>query len=158
VLPGHRARFFSGDWAKLSELLLRKRELDSPPGGSCGGDICSTAYQPLPADGFDLILSSDTIYEAESTSRLWGLIQAQLRFPSGVALVAAKSYYFGVGGSVAAFRLLVEADGRFSCSTVRVIENGASNRREVLAVRWRSLAASDEPHGTTVDGNVSRHS
>lgn len=156
VLPGHRARFFSGDWARLSELLLHKREKENPPGDSCEGAIPSRARPPLPADGFDLILSSETIYEADSTSRLWSLIQAQLHFPSGVALVAAKSYYFGVGGSVAAFRSLVEADGRFSCSTVRVIENGASNRREVLAVRWRSLALATgyKRQGGTVDGSI----
>jgi hypothetical protein len=157
--PGNRARFFSGDWSRLNDLLLYKREQENPPGGNCGGAIYGTSdtisgmagaisgtsdalfgtpRPPLPADGFDLILSSETIYESESAARLCGLILAQLRRPSGVALVAAKSYYFGVGGSVAAFRSRVEADGRFTCSTVKVIEDGASNRREVLAIRWRS--------------------
>ena len=54
-----------------------------------------------------------------------------------MALIAAKSYYFGVGGSVADFRSLVDADGRFECKGVRTFEDGASNRREVLSVRWR---------------------
>jgi len=33
------------------------------------------SVEPIPADGFDLILSSDTIYDVESTQRLWGLIK-----------------------------------------------------------------------------------
>ena len=56
------------------------------------------------------------------------------------ALVAAKSYYFGVGGSVAAFRQLVEADGRFECAVARTFDDGASNRREVLANESEALA------------------
>jgi hypothetical protein len=59
----------------------------------------------------------------------------------GVALIAAKSYYFGVGGSVADFCALVQADHRFACESVRIFEDGQSNRREVLQVRWRDAPA-----------------
>ena len=58
-----------------------------------------------------------------------------------MALIAAKSYYFGVGGSVADFCALVQADHRFACESVRTFEDGQSNRREVLQVRWRDAPA-----------------
>lgn len=116
-------RFVSGDWAELTPLL-------DPAEG-----------------GFDLILSAETIYSTDATPRLWRLIQQQLRHPSGVALIASKSYYFGVGGSVADFCALVQADRRFTCEPVRTFEDGQSNRREVLQVRWRDapLPNVDQP-------------
>ena len=52
-------------------------------------------------------MSADTIYSPESTRRLWKLVSEQLR-PGGTALIAAKAYYFGVGGCVADFEKLVE--------------------------------------------------
>lgn len=63
---------------------------------------------------------------------LYRAIKACLRPGSGVALVAAKSYYFGVGGGTAAFAKLVREDGCFACEQVAVIDDGASNKREIL--------------------------
>jgi hypothetical protein len=42
---------------------------------------------------------------------------ANLKRPSGVAFVAAKTYYFGVGGSVNDFIDLVRLDNVFSIET-----------------------------------------
>jgi hypothetical protein len=39
--------------------------------------------------------------------------------PHGEVLVAAKSYYFGVGGSTDSFRKAVTADGVMECTQVR---------------------------------------
>ena len=64
------------------------------------------------------------------------MIRDQLR-PGGTALVAAKSYYFGVGGSVADFKARVESaepSGEFGWRVLRMIEDGASNRREVFSI------------------------
>lgn len=104
-----RVRFVSGDWSCVSAMLRT--------GNS----------------GMDLILSAETIYNSESAKRLWQLVRENLS-ARGVALVAAKSYYFGVGGSVAEFKSMVTADSQFECRTVRVWEDGASNRRECLAI------------------------
>jgi hypothetical protein len=54
-----------------------------------------------------------------------------------VAFVAAKTYYFGVGGGTAAFRALVEKDGAMAVTPVAVIDDGASNKREILELRFR---------------------
>ena len=92
-------RFVSGDWASVSskltdEHIARRREHRRR---ALEGDKAAAATTDV---GFDLILTSDTIYSPAATPALWSLIRAQLR-PKGVALVAAKSYYFGVGGSSA---------------------------------------------------------
>lgn len=41
-----------------------------------------------------------------------------LQPPHGVVYVAAKSFYFGVGGSTASFTDLVKADGILECTQV----------------------------------------
>lgn len=125
-----KVRFVSGDWACVSAHLNATAQASLRPendAASSHAQVCS----------MDLILSSDTIYSSEATSRLWQLIR-ELLSADGTALIAAKSYYFGVGGSVAEFKDLVASDGQFQCRTVRVWEDGASNRRECLAVTRRS--------------------
>ena len=82
-------------------------------------------------------ITSDSVQNFRNV--LSGLGEFEVGIPDtirGVALIAAKSYYFGVGGSVADFCALVASDGRFACETVRTFEDGQSNRREVLRVRW----------------------
>lgn len=57
--------------------------------------------------------------------------------PGGEAYVAAKSYYFGVGGSTAAFRGLVERDGELVAVDLGSIQDGVSNKRELIKLTWR---------------------
>ena len=133
-----RVRFISGDWTCVNAMLLAEGaypgDIDCTlshgkglaPAGE-GPDAGSGAY------GFDFILSAETIYSTAAAPRLWELVRTQLR-PGGTALLAAKSYYFGVGGSVQDFKALVAAEPGFQCKTVRVWEDGASNRRECFAV------------------------
>jgi hypothetical protein len=60
-----------------------------------------------------------------------------LQKPSGRAIVAAKSYYFGVGGGVAAFKAVVEAEALFSISHLKTIRDDSSNIREIIELTWR---------------------
>lgn len=46
--------------------------------------------------------------------------QQVLQPPHGVVYVAAKSFYFGVGGSTTSFAELVKADGILECTQVCV--------------------------------------
>ena len=55
--------------------------------------------------------------------------------PGGVALIAAKTYYFGVGGGTAAFVDLVNKEGGMRVATVATLDDGASNKREILELR-----------------------
>jgi SAM-dependent methyltransferase len=127
LVDARRVRFLSGDWACVSELLQAEAS-------------------PAAAASFDVIVSADTIYSEAASRRLWQLVRELLR-PGGTSLIAAKSYYFGVGGSVAAFKLLVAADPRFACRTVRTWEDGASNRREVFAITRVPDSAAGESVG-----------
>ena len=113
-----RVRFLSGDWETVNALLLSERSATAAYVGAqrpdqgirSDGELRGT--YPALDEGFDGLLSADTIYSPSATPRLWKLLSSQLR-PGGLALIAAKSYYFGVGGSVASFKALAEADGRF---------------------------------------------
>lgn len=53
-------------------------------------------------DTYDLILTSETIYNANNYLKLIKLFEKKLK-PSGRILLIAKNYYFGVGGSITEF-------------------------------------------------------
>ncbi len=63
---------------------------------------------------------------------------------SGRALIGAKRYYFGVGGSTALFAQRLSEDAaaeadpsaRLTSQVIKVIENGASNLREIVEVSF----------------------
>lgn len=57
--------------------------------------------------------------------------------PGGCALIASKRFYFGVGGGTYSLQSLVEADGRLAYELVQVYEDGQSNIREIIALRYR---------------------
>lgn len=63
-----------------------------------------------------------------------------LQPPLGVAYIAAKRYYFGVGGGTQSFRQLVAADGLFEVTSVACVEDptetGGGNVREVLKLAF----------------------
>lgn len=105
-------RYFAGSWDALPGLLEGQ--------GLLGG--------------YDVVLTAETIYSLEAMRSLHACLAACLR-PAGsasVAYVAAKSYYFGVGGGTDAFSRLVAAEGRFACTTFAVLDDGLSMRREIL--------------------------
>jgi hypothetical protein len=58
----------------------------------------------------------------------------------GTALVAAKRFYFGVGGSTAAFVAAAARYGDMKCQRIKVYQDGRSNIRELVAVTWRKPA------------------
>lgn len=68
---------------------------------------------------------------------LVGFVQG-LRPKVGQAWIAAKSYYFGVGGGTASFIQLVDRDGTFEVKAVDVIDDGASNKREILLLSFKA--------------------
>jgi SAM-dependent methyltransferase len=107
-----RVGFFSGDWSDPALLGMMGR-------GS-----------------YDLILTSDTLYSVAYMLPLFRACAALLA-PGGSALVAAKRYYFGIGGSTMEFADLVKREGRgeWSCTLVDTIEDGKSNIREILLLK-----------------------
>ncbi|KAF9911362.1 Histidine protein methyltransferase 1 [Linnemannia zychae] len=108
-----QSRFFLGDWSGLVELLGFKSDEDK----------------------YDLILTSETIYAEESHEKLYATIKNSLK-RGGKALVAAKTFYFGVGGDILSFRRLIEKDGVFDIKVVFSAQ--AFVRREILELTFKA--------------------
>ncbi|KZV87713.1 hypothetical protein EXIGLDRAFT_679682 [Exidia glandulosa HHB12029] len=78
---------------------------------------------------YNLVLTSETVYEPASLSPLVSLLHAS----GGRRLVAAKRVYFGVGGGVREFVLEVERAGG-TADTVWETSSGVA--RAILDVKW----------------------
>ncbi len=74
-----------------------------------------------------MILTSETIYEAENSANLCKLINTCLK-DDGVAYVAAKHNYFGCSGSIEFFKTTCRND--FNVKTV--FEHSEGVRREII--------------------------
>lgn len=120
----NRAFFVSGDWAdeELLRRLLSWRPRSSAAsglggggGGAGAGDTATVAA--LDEGRFSLILSAETVYTAEALEALHALIARTLA-PGGVALAAAKRYYFGLGGGT---RALCEHAAKLGILSARVV-------------------------------------
>ena len=120
------ASFIAGEWSAVAPLLA------AAPARGGGGDDEAAAT----AGQFDLVLSADTLYSAAAYAALCELLRGVLSRRGGVALLAAKRYYFGVGGGTREFEVIAAAAG-FDVSRAAVYDDGASNIREVLRVTWR---------------------
>jgi hypothetical protein len=121
----------SGDWLDMSQQLLNV---------SSSSSSSSSPTSKLPVDGkFDLIVAAETTYTELAARETAMLLYRHLRPNSGLALVATKRYYFGVGGGVDAFRMYAERlYDSFVIETVDVVDNGSGNIREVLRVTLKS--------------------
>eukprot|EP00892_Ulva_mutabilis_P011712 jgi/Ulvmu1/8913/UM005_0004.1 len=105
----NRAGYIDGDFQSASGVLCRE----------------------FSGQQFDLILTAESIYNSASVPPLIAAFSECLA-PAGIILVAAKSYYFGVGGGVASFKKDVIHDGRFQCQSLTRVDDGKSNMREVM--------------------------
>ena len=103
----NNCKFYSGDWSSLTAVL--------------------------PSRSYDIILTSETIYSLSSQPKLLTALKCLLRPQVGVAYVAAKSFYFGVGGSVSSFVELLREDGYFHVEKCHVVDYEIS--REILMLK-----------------------
>ena len=67
----------------------------------------------------------------------------------GVIYVAAKAYYFGVGGGSRAWLRACEEDGTFVCEVVRRVEDGKSNLREIIRMTHKKKETTTTTTATT---------
>lgn len=104
-----KTMFLSGDW-KAVDVFLKSKNIE-----------------------FDLIVSSETIYNVNYYPALHSLICNCLR-KNGHALLANKTYYFGVGGSSKDFAEYVKKQGRLSIEVILEINEGVN--REILKLEW----------------------
>ena len=107
-----RLKLFSGDWSAVGKHLRAENS-------------------PL----FDLILSSETIYNIDYYPKILDFLQENLS-EKGEALFAAKTHYFGVGGGTYNFVNFISKSGIFDISVVKKIKHGLT--REILKVCKRN--------------------
>lgn len=99
------------------------------------------AWQGLPAvldRTYDVVLSTDTVYAKEQIDALAECVLDVLA-PGGVAFIAGKTYYFGVGGGTQAFdsrlnELARERGEAVDTRIVKEIRDGYSNIREIVKI------------------------
>lgn len=96
--------FYSGDWKSFADLTQDDKK-------------------------FDIILSSETIYNPKNHLKLLNTIYSKIKI-SGIALIAAKTCYFGLGGGIRQFEDLIKKDKRFNSVVVWVSSGGVS--REII--------------------------
>ncbi|XP_051481339.1 histidine protein methyltransferase 1 homolog [Apus apus] len=97
-----KCRFFSGEWSEVSQLLLNSNK---------------------PFSKYDLILTSETIYNPDYYSALHDTL-AQLLDKNGRVYLASKVHYFGVGGGIYLFERFIEERNVFRSSIVKIIDKG----------------------------------
>ncbi|XP_006115945.1 histidine protein methyltransferase 1 homolog [Pelodiscus sinensis] len=111
-----KCRFFSGEWTEFSQLML--------------SDSNSLSK-------YDLILTSETIYNPEYYSALHDTL-SKLLHKNGCVYLASKAHYFGVGGGVHLFEKFIEERNVFKTRTVKVIDEGL--RRYIIEMAFKSAS------------------
>ena len=124
-----KVTFVCGDWSKLSD-------------NTCSVDRFSE--KSVGFRRFDVIFSSETVYDPTSYPVIRSFLEKYLEPESGIALFAGKLYYFGVGGGTTSFQQYMATSVRvgtqqwqwqWQCVSLGHFEDGQSNSREVLALR-----------------------
>ncbi|XP_066583468.1 histidine protein methyltransferase 1 homolog isoform X3 [Prorops nasuta] len=95
-----RCKFYSGDWEAFSQL-----------------------YSNNSGRKYDIIFTSETIYNPDNHQKLYNVFKENLK-KGGVAYIAGKIYYFGVGGCMRQFENLAKKDGIFKTDVVWKCEEG----------------------------------
>lgn len=115
----------AGDWNEMSKCLKVGNRTNLPVA--------------IPHDGkFDVILAAETTYSQDAANDTARLIVHHLK-DGGIAYVATKRYYFGVGGGSDAFRDGIQQHSsrqdQLQVDTLQVYDNGAGNIRELIRVQ-----------------------
>lgn len=106
-----KTSFFCGDWSNF-ECILGENHM------------------------YDIILTSETIYSAQSQTKLLRIFQKFLS-PYGIIFVAAKSHYFGVGGSTLLFTQLIQESKLFN---YEIVEETIGLHRQIIKLTWMPLS------------------
>lgn len=112
-IAASKTKFYFGDWTDFAS--------------------CHAASGALP---YDIILTSETIYSVQSQQKLLRALKKLTNQSGGLVVMAAKTHYFGVGGSVSTFRNLVDKDGHFETVIARSIT--ASVPRVILLLKLKA--------------------
>ncbi|KAJ2568308.1 hypothetical protein IW140_003945 [Coemansia sp. RSA 1813] len=119
-----RCEFIAGDWGDIEREMRRNSRQHT----------------------FNLIITSETIYDTSSYKQLHDLFACVLAKPDSdsnsksrscpMVLVAAKTLYFGLTGSVLSFSRYVMSRGVFDIECVW--QSGGSMNREIMCLTWKA--------------------
>ncbi|XP_075045808.1 histidine protein methyltransferase 1 homolog [Mixophyes fleayi] len=105
-------RFFSGDWLHFRKLMQNE-------------------MSPIQ---YDIILTSETIYNPTYYSALHDIFQ-HLLANNGIVYLASKSHYFGVGGGVHLFETFIKEGKLFHINTLNIHDDGL--QRMLLSLSFK---------------------
>ncbi|GAB1600595.1 histidine protein methyltransferase 1 homolog [Argonauta hians] len=106
-----QCHLFHGDWGSLPQAVH---------------------HSTVSPHKFDIIVTAETIYNTSNYQKLIDVFDALLT-DNGYIVIAAKAYYFGVGGGTRQFEESLLQDGRFSSTVSWTTSDGLS--REIICVR-----------------------
>ncbi|KAF5910215.1 histidine protein methyltransferase 1 [Clarias magur] len=104
--------FFSGDWVSFLSLIQSQD----------------------PTLRYDLIFTSETIYNTDYYPSLHDVFQ-KLLAEHGVVYLATKSHYFGVGGGLYLFESFVEGKNVFQIKSLRELDQGL--KRHIVSLSFK---------------------
>lgn len=102
--------FVSGDWSEFKHLVDPR------------------------VSQFDLIITAETVYNVAHFETLHSIFETYLA-EQGMVIIAAKRFYFGVGGGSHAFKEFVQERGLFQVEEEEEIVDGCSNVRDILVLK-----------------------
>ncbi|XP_014358226.2 histidine protein methyltransferase 1 homolog [Papilio machaon] len=102
-----KCKFYSGDWASFDKKLAN-------------------------TDIYDIILTSETIYNEKNYEKLTNIFLNRLS-KDGSAYVAAKTCYFGVGGGMRQFETYIQKTGSLKSEVAWKSSGGI--QREILKIK-----------------------
>ncbi|BFF95771.1 histidine protein methyltransferase 1 homolog [Drosophila madeirensis] len=101
--------FYSGDWSHFAQLTLDTEK-------------------------YDLILTSETIYNIENQQKLLDTFSSRLK-ADGTVLVAGKSHYFGVGGGLEQFVDVIKQETTLVSENVWQADENV--KRGILKIKFK---------------------
>lgn len=106
-----KCSFYSGDWSSFEKLTAAD-------------------------DKYDIVMTSETIYNPENYEKLLNFFKTRLK-SDGKVYLSAKSYYFGCAGNVLDFCKLLDSDGTFEQKTLWKSPEGL--QREILMIKFKKV-------------------
>jgi SAM-dependent methyltransferase len=85
---------------------------------------------------YNIIISCDTLYNTDNYEKIYNILKNYLS-KNGKVLFATKKFYFGVGGSSSEFMYFIREKGEFEVNKIKEINDGISNLRLIVEIKWK---------------------
>lgn len=133
-----RCALLAGSWAGLAAALTAGNELGGAGHSGVDGYVEGAVRVRGLARCVDVVLASEVLYRPDAYEGLATTLAALLRPGTGVAVIATKRHYYGVGGGTDAFASFVAGPGGRGLGAVERIASyvdGHSMVRDLLLLR-----------------------